>query len=106
MTCSPRCLHSRDYQLPGSSSSLLVLVARPQNNKVGTKGRAKNILHDRWWWQRWPALLSFLSPLAPPAVHLAGGAAAAAAAVAAGLLARLLSVARSAVEGATSAICW
>ena len=84
-----------------------MLVARPQNNKVGTKGRAKNILHDRWWWwQRWPALLSFLSPLAPPAVHLAGAAVVAAAAVAAGLLARLLSVARSAVEGATSAICW
>ena len=48
--------------------------------------------------KRWPVLLSFLSPLTPLAAVLL--------LAAFGLLASLLSVARSAVEGATSAICW
>ena len=77
-----------------------LLVAWSQNNKVGTKGRAKNILHDRWWWQKMAcSALLFITPYAsePQSVLLLA---------AFGLLASLLSVARSAVEGATSAICW
>ena len=53
-------------------------------------------------------LLSFLSPLAPPvrAATTARRAAPHGSSGRAAQIARLLSVARSAVEGATSAICW